>query len=112
MEVLFIRIKVKDIVEKSVKVGDKGVIATERFKDTIVDIKEKSNSNINVDNDANEYDSNKVLSFVETNSSLGMYGYSKYGKKSFVDTKNNLNKAKIKITKIKSNKLRLKIKKK
>ena len=110
MEVFLIKIKVKDVVEKSVKVIDKSAIATEKFKDTIVDIKEKSNSNVNVDNDANEYASNKVLSFVETNSSLGMYGYSKYGKKSFVDTKNNLSNAKVKINDIKNTKLDKKLK--
>lgn len=110
MEVLLIKIKVKDVVEKSVKVIDKSAIATEKFKDTIVDIKEKSNSNVNVENDANEYASNKVLSFVETNSNLGMYGYSKYGKKSFVDTKSNLNKTKTKINELKNNKLDKKLK--
>ena len=110
MEVLLIKIKVKDVVKKSVKVIDKSAIATEKFKDTIVDIKEKSNSNVNVDNDANEYASNKVLSFVETNSSLGMYGYSKYGKKSFVNTKNNLSNAKAKINDIKNTKLDKKLK--
>ena len=110
MEVLLIKIKVKDVVEKSVKIIDKSAIATEKFKDTIVDIKEKSNSNVNVDNDANEYASNKVLSFVETNSSLGMYSYSKYGKKTFVDTKNNLSKAKVKINDIKNTKLDKKLK--
>ena len=53
-------IKVKDISKKSVKVINKAVVQTERFKDTIVRTKEKAEESVSNDINANEYASDKI----------------------------------------------------
>ena len=53
-------IKVRDVAKKSVKTIDKSAIAIERFKDTIVHTKEKTDKIANEETNINEYGSNNI----------------------------------------------------
>ena len=104
-------IKLREVAKKTVKTLDKGAIATERLKDTIVHTKEKA-ENIQ-SNDSNIIDdgSNKITFVANRTIDETMYHFNKYGKKSVVETKNNIIKAKSKIKNVKSKLLSQKSKK-
>ncbi len=91
------KIKLKDTVKGTIKTLNKGAIATERIKDTIVNIKEKE-ANINsTDNNTNDYASDKIKYVVNRSVDESVNVINKAGKKSFDNTKENIIKTKNKI---------------
>ena len=97
-------IKIKDVTNKSIKTLNKEAVATEKFKDNIVNIKEKDNSNIA------EYGGNKIESTSSIVASESAYKVNKYGKKSVSETKENIQKTKAKIKTFKEKRLEKKSK--
>lgn len=104
-------IKVKKVGKKTIKTLDKGVIATERLKDTIVHTKEKAESTQSNDSNIVEDGSNKITFVANRTVDETVYHFNKYGKKAVVDTKNNVIKTKVKIKNIKDKLLAQKNKK-
>lgn len=104
-------IKARDIVKKTVKTIDKGAIATEKLKDTIVHTKEKAENTISNDNSIVEYGSNKITHVANRTVDESVYHFNKYGKKSLSKTKDNVIKSKIKIKAFKEKRLAEKSKK-
>ncbi|MBQ8425862.1 MAG: CHAP domain-containing protein, partial [Clostridia bacterium] len=98
-------IKVKDVAKKTVKAIDKSAIATERFKDTIVHTKERAENATSEDGNINEYGSSKI-SFVSNRTvDESVHQFNKQGKKSLIQTKDNIQKSKIKIKAFKEKRL-------
>ena len=104
-------IKVKEVGKKTIKTLDKGVIATERLKDTIVHTKEKAENTQFNDSNIIEDGSNKIIFVSNLTVDETIYHFNKYGKKAVVDTKNNVIKTKVKIKNIKDKLLAQKNKK-
>ena len=104
-------IKVKEVGKKTIKTLDKGVIATERLKDTIVHTKEKAENIQSNDSNIVEDGSNKITFVANRTVDETVYHFNKYGKKAVVDTKNNVIKTKVKIKNIKDKLLAQKNKK-
>lgn len=104
-------IKVKEVGKKTIKTLDKGVIATERLKDTIVHTKEKAESTQSNDSNILEDGSNKITFVANRTVDETIYHFNKYGKKAVVDTKDNIIKTKVKIKNIKDKLLAQKKKK-
>jgi len=98
-------IKVRDVAKKSVKTIDKSAIAIERFKDTIVHTKEKTDKIANEETNINEYGSNNIGYISNRATDETAYQFNKQGKKAFVQTRENVKKSKIKIKAIKEKKL-------
>ena len=94
-------IKVKDISKKSVKVINKAVVQTERFKDTIVRTKEKTEESVSNDINANEYASNKIKFATNRGIDESVHQFNKQGQKSLMKTKENYQKSKAKIKQLK-----------
>ncbi len=94
-------IKVKDISKKSVKVINKAVVQTERFKDTIVRTKEKAEESVSNDINANEYASNKIKFATNRGIDESVHQFNKQGQKSLMKTKENYQKSKAKIKQLK-----------
>ncbi|MEG2342392.1 MAG: CHAP domain-containing protein, partial [Bacilli bacterium] len=91
------KIKTKDIVKGTIKTLDKGAIATERTKDTIVNIKEKAENAYSSENETYDYASDKVTYVVNRSTDESINAFNKVGKKSVDTTKNNIIKTKQKI---------------
>ncbi len=104
-------IKVKEVGKKTIKTLDKGVIATERLKDTIVHTKEKAENTQSSDSNIVEDGSNKITFVANRTVDETIYHFNKYGKKAVVDTKDNVIKTKVKIKNIKDKLLAQKNKK-
>ena len=104
-------IKVKEVGKKTIKTLDKGVIATERLKDTIVHTKEKAENTQFNDSNIIEDGSNKITFVANRTVDETVYHFNKYGKKAVVDTKDNVIKTKVKIKNIKDKLLAQKNKK-
>lgn len=104
-------IKVKEVGKKTIKTLDKGVIATERLKDTIVHTKEKAENTQSNDSNIVEDGSNKITFVANRTVDETFYHFNKYGKKAVVDTKDNVIKTKVKIKNIKDKLLAQKNKK-
>ncbi len=104
-------IKVKEVGKKTIKTLDKGVIATERLKDTIVHTKEKAENTQSNDSNIVEDGSNKITFVANRTVDETVYHFNKYGKKAVVDTKDNVIKTKVKIKNIKDKLLAQKNKK-
>ena len=104
-------IKVKEVGKKTIKTLDKGVIATERLKDTIVHTKEKAESTQSNDSNIIEDGSNEITFVANRTVDETVYHFNKYGKKAVVDTKDNVIKTKVKIKNIKDKLLAQKNKK-
>lgn len=104
-------IKVNEVGKKTIKTLDKGVIATERLKDTIVHTKEKAESTQSNDSNIVEDGSNKITFVANRTVDETIYHFNKYGKKAVVDTKDNIIKTKVKIKNIKDKLLAQKKKK-
>lgn len=94
-------IKVRDIAKKDVKTINKAVVQTERFKDTIVRTKEKSEESVSNDINANEYASNKIKFATNRGVDESVYQFNKQGQKSLMKTKENYQKSKAKIKELK-----------
>ena len=94
-------IKVRDIAKKDVKTINKAVVQTERFKDTIVRTKEKSEESVNNDINANEYASNKIKFATNRGVDESVHQFNKQGQKSLMKTKENYQKSKAKIKELK-----------
>lgn len=98
-------IKVKDVAKKTVKAIDKSAIAAERFKDTIVHTKEKAENATNEDGNINEYGSSKINFVSNRTVDESVHQFNKQGKKSLIQTKDNIQKSKIKIKAFKEKRL-------
>lgn len=94
-------IKVRDIAKKDVKTINKAVVQTERFKDTIVRTKEKSEESVSNDINANEYASNKIKFATNRGVDESVHQFNKQGQKSLMKTKENYQKLKAKIKELK-----------
>ena len=94
-------IKVRDIAKKDVKTINKAVVQTERFKDTIVRTKEKSEESVSNDINANEYASNKIKFATNRGVDESVHQFNKQGQKSLMKTKENYQKSKVKIKELK-----------
>ena len=90
-------IKVKDTKNKTIKTIDKGIIATERFKDTIVHTKEKAENTGASDGNIVEDGSEKIKFATNRTVDETIYRTNQIGKKSLAKTKDNFIKSKIKI---------------
>lgn len=104
-------IKVKEVGKKTIKTLDKGAIATERLKVTIVHTKEKAENTQSNDNNIVEDGSNKITFVANRTVDETLYHFNKYGKKAVVETKDNVIKTKVKIKNIKDKLLAQKSKK-
>ena len=104
-------IKVKEVGKKTIKTLDKGAIATERLKVTIVHTKEKAENTQSNDNNIVEDGSNKITFVANRTVDETLYHFNKYGKKAVVETKDNVIKTKVKIKNIKDKLLAQKNKK-
>lgn len=104
-------IKVKEVGKRTIKTLDKGAIATERLKDTIVHTKEKAENTQSNDNNIVEDGSNKITFVANRTVDETLYHFNKYGKKAVVETKDNVIKTKVKIKNIKDKLLAQKSKK-
>ena len=98
-------IKVRDVAKKTVKAIDKSAIATERFKDTIVHTKERAENATNEDGNINEYGSSKIGFVSNRTVDESVHQFNKQGKKSLIQTKDNIQKSKIKIKAFKEKRL-------
>ena len=98
-------IKVRDVAKKTVKAIDKSAIATERFKDTIVHTKERVENATNEDGNINEYGSSKIGFVSNRTVDESVHQFNKQGKKSLIQTKDNIQKSKIKIKAFKEKRL-------
>ena len=94
-------IKIKDVTKKTIKVIDKGTIATERFKDTIVHTKERAESSVSNETNNTEYANDKIKFVSNRAKDEAIYNFNKYGKKSVGKTKENFIKSKAKLKDIK-----------
>lgn len=104
-------IKVKEVGKKTIKTLDKGAIATERLKDTIVHTKEKAENTQSNDSNIVEDGSNKIIFVANRTVDETLYHFNKYDKKAVVETKDNVIKTKVKIKNIKDKLLAQKNKK-
>lgn len=104
-------IKLKEVGKKTVKTLNKGAIATEKFKDTIVHTKEKAEKTTSNDENIVEDGSNKITYVANRTAQETVYHFNKYGKKAVVETKDNIIKTKVKIKNIKDKLLAQKNKK-
>ena len=93
-------IKVKETLKKGVKTIDKAVVQTERFKDTIVRTKEKSEEQVSSNESSVEYASNKVNFAVNRGVDETIHYGNKEGQKALLKTKENYQKGKVKIKKL------------
>lgn len=106
------KIKVKDITNHEIKTLNKAVVGTEKLKDNIVKVKDRSEQLYNDDNSIYEYESNKISSTSTTLANEGVRYINNKGRKSVVETKDNIYKAKKKIDKFKKKKIAKKTSKK
>ena len=88
------KIKTKDIIKGTIKTLDKGAIATERTKDTIVNIKEKADNAYSSENETYDYASDKVTYVANCSTDEVVNSFNNQGKKSVETTKNNIIKTK------------------
>ena len=102
------KIKTKEIIKGTIKSIDKSAVALEKTKDVLVDVKEKSENTYNGYDNVNDYSSNKI----ESISNRAIDEINKKGKKSVIDTKQNLSKTKTKINMMKSKLTEKRMKKK
>ena len=87
-------IKVRDVAKKGIKTLNKGIVATEKLKDNIVEVKEKTNQATIKEENINEYGSNKINNITAFSVDKGTKEFNKQGEKAFVRTKENLQKSK------------------
>ena len=96
------KIKTKNVIRGTIKTIDKGAIATERLKDSIVSIKEKADESYSNEINSNEYGSDKVKYISNRATDETVYKFNKKGKESLKDTKDNIIKTKTKIKNVKT----------
>ena len=97
------KIKVKEISKKGIKVLDKSITGTEKLKDKLVEIKDRTNEITNKDiNSSNEYATNHISNVSKELVNESIYTFDKQGKKSFISTKKNIKKFKSKKSNIKN----------
>lgn len=81
MNVINIKIKVKEITKEEIKTMDKGLIITDKLKNTIVEVKEKTNNIADLQNDnSNEYTINNINNAIENTTKNSIYIYNKLRK--------------------------------
>lgn len=91
-------IKIRDVAKKGIKTIDKGVVATQKLKDNIVEVKEKANQTTqSKDESAYEYGSNRVNTITAVSTNKAVKTFDKQGQKSLMKTKENIMKSKAKI---------------
>ena len=96
------KIKTRDVVKGTIKTIDKGVIATQKTKETIVSVKEKSENSMQVkEQNSTEYATNRIEG--GTRKVVNNAGYVRNkGNEAVGTTKNNIIKTKDKIKNIKT----------
>lgn len=96
------KIKTRDVVKGTIKTIDKGVIATQKTKETIVSVKEKSENSMQVkEQNSTEYATNRIEG--GTRKVVNNAGYVRNkGNEAVRTTKNNIIKTKDKIKNIKT----------
>ncbi|MBO5183095.1 MAG: CHAP domain-containing protein [Bacilli bacterium] len=95
-------IKTREVVKGTIKTLDKSTIVTQKTKDKLVDIKSKSeNAYKSNEVNANEYAINKINN-AERTAVVSASPLNKKGKNAFIETKQNIQKGKIKVKNIKS----------
>ena len=95
-------IKTREVVKGTIKTIDKSTIVTQKTKDKLVDIKSKSeNAYKSNEVNANEYAINKINN-AERTAVVSASPLNKKGKNAFIETKQNIQKGKIKVKNIKS----------
>lgn len=99
-------IKTKIINSKGIKTIDKKTIEMQKMKNNIVNIKEKAEEINNDDENNVDYGSNKITKTSGYTASRVINQLNNYGKKSFVETKNNV----IKIKNYKNKRMNKKLK--
>lgn len=105
---VIIKIKVKEISKKGIKVLDKSITGTEKLKDKLVEIKDRTNEITNKDiNSSNEYATNHISNVSKEIVNESIYTFNKHGKKSFANTKKNIKKYKTKKKNIKNIKIKV-----
>lgn len=96
------KIKTREVIKGTIKTIDKSAIATERLKDTIVNIKEKADESYSNEINSNEYGNDKVKNLSNRATNETIYRFNKKGKESIKDTKDNIIKTKTKIKNVKT----------
>lgn len=99
------KIKVREITEKTIKKIDKKLVSSEKYKENIVNAKDKDNSS-----SVSEYSSNKMESGFKTTNKL-IKNFNKKGFNEVKDTKKNIVKVKNKIKQLKAKMARRKTRK-
>lgn len=90
-------IKTKDSKPHIIKTLNKEIILTEKTKDSMIEIKKKTENNQQKESNANEYGSEKIEKSSEIMAVKGGSAFNNLGKKSLIETKMNLQKANIKL---------------
>ena len=96
------KIKTKKVIKGTIKAIDKSIVALEKTKDAVVDIKEKSENAYYSNGNVNEYSSQKVKNSSSKGINENIYKFNNKGKKSVIETKNNLIKSKENLKQIKN----------
>ena len=91
------KIKVKDNKNKTIKTLNKSITATQKFKENIVDVKDKDNES------SSEYANNRIGDASNKIFNVAKRKTKEIGNKSVEDTKKNLSKIKTKYTQLKNN---------
>lgn len=90
-------IKQRNVVKGTIKQLDRGAIATERMKDTIVNVKEKAENSQSSENNTMDYASDKVTYVANRSADETVHQFNKQGQKAVHTTKNNIIKTKNRI---------------
>ena len=84
-------IKIKEKSNIKIKKLDKAKIYSERVKDNIVNLKSKDDYTDNTENNSpTEYGANQISQTTERISRTGIEKFNQYGKKSAIETKDNI----------------------
>ena len=96
------KIKVRDIAKHEIKTLNKAVVGTEKLKENLVKIKDKADNSYTSNDNIYDYGTDKISGTTSTVVNKGINYINHNGHKSVIQTKDNLQKAKIKIKKYKS----------
>lgn len=93
------KIKIREVAKHEIKTLNKAVVGTEKLKDNLVKLKNKSDNSYSHDDNIYDYGTNMINDVTSIVISKGANYINKNGRKSVVQTKDNFQKAKIKIKK-------------
>ena len=95
-------IKTREVIKGTIKTLDKSAIVSQKTKDTLVNVKSKSESAYKSnETNANEYAINKINN-AERTTVGSVVPLNRKGKNAFIETKENIQKGKIKVKNIKN----------